>query len=137
MSVRLHPGSMEQLRQLVKLHGVTALIKALREIEREADDRFTLLSEIAAMTIDGDYVNGQEYVADGNDEEVDRLYAFVHRARALLGHDDPKGLDHLLDEAKQLADDAEAAAPRAALDMLDASQRLIDAYNAAVEKNNG
>jgi hypothetical protein len=33
MKERLHPASIATLEQLVKLHGVAALIAALREIE--------------------------------------------------------------------------------------------------------
>ena len=35
---RLHPQSVTELRQLVKLHGANALIKAIRKIEQEGKD---------------------------------------------------------------------------------------------------
>jgi len=45
-----------------------------------------LVYTLAGMTIDGDTVAGEEYIADGNDDEVDALYAAVRRARAILGY---------------------------------------------------
>lgn len=49
------------------------------------DEAMELLRRIAAFTIDGDIVDGEEYMADGNDDEIDALYGFVHEARQLLG----------------------------------------------------
>jgi hypothetical protein len=45
-----------------------------------------LVKELAAFRIDGDVdENGDEHMADGNDEEVDALYGFVHQAREVCG----------------------------------------------------
>jgi hypothetical protein len=54
-----------------------------------------LLGRIAGLTIDGDIVDGEEYMADGNDDEIDALYGFVHEARELLNLDDPQGIGQL------------------------------------------
>lgn len=44
-----------------------------------------LCQQLAAFTKDGDFVDGEEYYADGNDEEIDALYGFIDDARGILG----------------------------------------------------
>ena len=44
-----------------------------------------LVRALANQRVDGDIINGEEWEADGNDDEVDALYMFVGWARRLLG----------------------------------------------------
>jgi hypothetical protein len=49
------------------------------------DELFAFVRSIASRAIDGDIIDGEEIMADGNDKEIDALYSFVHEARDLLG----------------------------------------------------
>jgi hypothetical protein len=69
-----------------------ALNRGSSDAVAHAERLIGLVEKLARQTIDGDFVDGEEYFADGNDDEIDALYAFVHDARALLGLDDPQGL---------------------------------------------
>lgn len=55
------------------------------------DRALALCVELANRTIDGDFVNGEEYYADGNDEEISALYEAVGTAREILGLPDVAG----------------------------------------------
>jgi hypothetical protein len=48
-----------------------------------------LANRLASSLIDGDTFEGREYMADGNDEEIEIFYGLVHEARRILGHKDP------------------------------------------------
>lgn len=70
-----------------------------RTIARKSNDKvrslrsqaLSLCRELAEFIKDGDFVNGKEYYADGNDEEIDALYSFVSGAREILGLPDVAG----------------------------------------------
>lgn len=47
-----------------------------------------LIETIARLTKDGDIVDGEEYEAQGNDDDVDALYSLISTARELLGWND-------------------------------------------------
>ena len=50
-------------------------------------DKFVAM--VAALLIDGDLVDGEEYCADGNDEEIDALYSLVGMARDMVAERPP------------------------------------------------
>lgn len=52
----------------------------------------SLINTLAWLRVDGDTVDGEEYYADGNDDEVDALYSAVALAREILGV--PDSIDH-------------------------------------------
>ena len=53
------------------------------------EELLALVTQLASQIKDGDVdpETGDEYLADGNDEEVDALYGFISDARDLLGTD--------------------------------------------------
>lgn len=48
------------------------------------DELLRFVELVARLTKDGDIIDGQEYCADGNDDEIDALYGLISDARDLL-----------------------------------------------------
>lgn len=82
----------------------TAFDKAGRALEIDATElagridlvaayhALELVRTMARMIKDGDVIDGSEFSADGNDDDVDALYALISDARELVA-DRPDGLE--------------------------------------------
>jgi len=51
------------------------------------EELLKFVMSIARLKKDGDIINGEEYEADGNDDEVDALYSLISSARDMMGTD--------------------------------------------------